>query len=204
MIISSLIIFLLLFFFNKKLIPRYWLLSQALILVAPWFIQTYISPIEFAFFNLPISSLSEFLHNLSYYTSTDFIFFAGDPRLAYGIQDYGLLYISWLPFLIIGLIHFIDHFPHQLIFWWLGLGLVIASLFKSVTPYSASLIYLPALQIIISLGFVYLITNFRQFHLWIKVLMIILLLFNFYEITNFFHALIIHYPHRLHEAITSI
>ena len=178
-------------------------LSLFLLIASPWFVQLFISPIELSWLTHPISSISELLRNLSLYSSNEFIFFTGDPRLSYGTQEFGLVYLSFLPLWLLGLIRSLSKTPHKYITWWLGLGVLVASLFKPTAPFSAALLYLPAVQILTSLGALHLVTHFRRFHPLIKLGIILLFLFNFYEIANFFHVLTTHYPQRIHEVVLS-
>lgn len=164
-----------------------------LFIVSPWFVQLFVSPVELSWIAHPVSSIAEFWRNLAVYTSPEFIFFSGDRRLAYGTQEFGLLYLSWLP---LGLVK-----PHKYVVWWLGIGILAASLFKPIAPFSAALFYIPPLQILVAEGAKHLITNFRRFHLLIRLGIILLTLFNLYEIANFLHVLVVHYPQRIHEAI---
>lgn len=165
------------------------------IIVSPWLVQLFISPIEFSWLVHPVASLSEFWRNLAFYTAPEFIFFSGDRRLAYGTQEFGLIYLSWLPLWLVN--------PHKYLVWWLGMGILVASLFQPTAPFSAALLYIPALQILVAGGAKHLITNFRSFHPLIRLSIILLALFNFYEIANFFHVLTTHYPQRIHEAVLS-
>src|SRR3989338_5021919 len=170
-------------------------LQLLLLTVAPWFIQLLISPIELHWLAQPVNSWSQFLNNIAFYTSPEFIFFSGDRRLAYGTQEFGLLYLSWLP---LGLVN-----PHKYVVWWLSMGILVASLFKPMAPFSAALLYIPPLQILVAGGAKHLITNFHRFHLLIRLGIILLALFNLYEIANFLHVLAIHYPQRIHEAVVN-
>jgi hypothetical protein len=165
-----------------------------LLIVSPWFVQLFISPIELTWLAHPITSVSEFLRNLSFYSSPEFIFFSGDRRLAYGTQEFGLIYLSWLP--LLALVR-----PGRYLVWWLGVGILFASSFKAVAPFSAALLYILPLQILVAMGAKHLIANFRRFHPLIKLGIILLALFNLYEIANFWHVLVIHYPQRIHETV---
>lgn len=163
------------------------------LIVSPWFVQLFISPIETNFLIQPIASVAEFWRNLAFYTSPEFIFFSGDRRLAYGTQEFGLMYLSWLPLVLMGLNRYLSV--------WLGLGILVSSLFKVTAPFSAALLYLPALQIAVTLGARRLVHSFRRQHWLIRIGIIVLALFNVYEIANFFHVLTLHYPQRIHEVI---
>src|SRR3989344_2314016 len=165
------------------------------IIVSPWFVQLFISPIETNFLTQPIASVAEFWRNLAFYTSPEFIFFSGDRRLAYGTQEFGLMYLSWLPLAVMK--------PRRYLVGWLGIGILVASWFKPVAPFSAALLYILPLQILVAMGAKYLIANFRRFHPLIKLGIILLALFNVYEIANFWHVLTIHYPQRIHEAVVN-
>lgn len=166
-----------------------------LFIVSPWLVQLFVSPVELSWIAHPVSSIAEFWRNLAFYTSPEFIFFSGDRRLTYGTQEFGLLYLSWLP---LGLVK-----PRKYVVGWLGIGILAASLFKSTAPFSAALLYIPALQLLVARGAKHLIANFRSFHPLIKLGIILLALFNLYEIANFIHVLAVHYPQRIHEAVVN-
>lgn len=166
-----------------------------LFIVSPWLVQLFVSPVELSWIAYPISSIAEFWRNLAFYTSPEFIFFSGDRRLAYGTQEFGLLYLSWLPLMFIK--------PQKYLIWWLGTGILVASLFKPMAPFSAALLYIPPLQILVAGGAKHLITNFHRFHPLIRLGIILLALFNLYEIANFIHVLAVHYPQRIHEAVVN-
>lgn len=179
------------------------ILPLFLLTVSPWFVQLFISPLELNWLTQPISSLSAFWRNLAFYSSPELIFFSGDPRLTYSTQEFGLIYLTFFPFFLIGLIKSLSQTPQKFITWWLGAGLLIASAFKPLAPFSATLVYLPAIQILITLGARHLIANFRQFRFAIQIGIILLVLLNLYEILNFFHVLATHYPQHIHQAVTN-
>ena len=82
--------------------------------------------------------------------------------------------------------------------------MLAASLFKPTAPFSARLLYIPAVQVLTSFGLIHLLTRFRRYPLWLRLSLILLCLFSLYEILNFFHVLAIHYPQRIHEAVTNL
>lgn len=166
-----------------------------LFIVSPWFVQLFVSPVEPNWIAHPVSSIAGFWRNLAVYTSPEFIFFSGDRRLTYGTQEFGLLYLSWLPLVFIK--------PQKHLIRWLGLGIFFASLFKPIAPFSAALAYVLPLQLLVARGVKHLAVNFRRFHWLIRLGIILLALFNLYEIVNFWHVLAIHYPQRIHEAVAN-
>jgi len=201
--IPALIIFILFWILNRHLFPRFVWLAQLLLIVSPWFIQLLISPLEFHWLTQPATSLSAFLRNLALYSSDEFVFFAGDRRLGFGTQEFGLVYLSWLPLWLVGLVQSLSRPPAKYISWWLGLGILAASLFTPTAPFSAGLLYIPAVQVLTSFGLIHLLTHFRRYPLWLRLGLILLCLFSLYEVLNFFHVLAVHYPQRIHEAVTS-
>lgn len=166
-----------------------------LFIVSPWLVQLFVSPVELSWITYPVSSIAEFWRNLAFYTSPEFIFFSGDRRLAYGTQEFGLLYLSWLPLIWLG--------SQKQLWWWVGGGIIVASAFKITVPFSAALLYILPLQLLVASGAKYLITNFRRFGWSVKLVVVALVLFNFYEIANFIHVLAVHYPQRIHEAVVN-
>jgi hypothetical protein len=199
--LTAIILFLLLFKLHSGLgLKKKWLLlSQLLLLSSPWFIQLLLSPVELNWLFSPATSIGQFFDNLAVYSSDEYVFFSGDDRLQYGTQEAGLLYLSWLPLWLIGLIQSIGQ-PAGKISLWLGIGVLVASLFGPAPNLSVSLLYIPAAQILTSLGLVHILKVFKKQPPLLKLVILLLLAFMIYEIIGFFHILTVHYPKRLQDA----
>lgn len=126
----------------------------------------------------------------------DFLFFdANETRLAY-IPNQGLLYLFELPLLIIGL-YCLWRFENKkgalFILFWLLISPIPASV-VSGNPNSIRLsIIMPAIDIVIAIGFCALIRS-KFIKRYIFILSIPLVLFSIYNIAYFEHVLFTHAP----------
>lgn len=92
--------------------------------------------------------------NISFLTSSEFLFFTGDGRPGYGTSDHGMFLLSFMPLLFIGMYDsLISKKPgDKLTLWWALVGLTLATLFGRAPGLPAALWYLPALSIIATHG----------------------------------------------------
>lgn len=198
------IVFIIFWWLNRKLLSSRWWLGQILLSVSPWFIQLWYAPLEFSWLMQPNFSLKAAVHNLSVYSSADYIFFSGERRLQYGNQETGLLHLTYLPLVSIGLIQVVATPTWRWLGWWLGGGFVLASLFAKAPFFFASLLYLVPAQLLVGIGVVKLINFFPRQPRLIKLLIFALSLLVIYEVVIFAHIIAIHYPKRLEGAGISL
>ena len=195
--LTTLIVFIGLLLINRHLLPKFWWLAQLLLVLSPWFIQLLYSPIELNWLLQPNFSIPQIFHNLSIYSSDDYVFFTGDKRLEYGTQEAGMVYLSFTPLWLIGLLQAVGNPRYRWLALWLGGGVLASSLFAQAPIFSASLLYIPSVQILVGLGAGHLIKNFSRYHLALRLGLVLLFAFVGYEMINFIHNLIVHYPQRL-------
>ncbi len=124
---------------------------------------------------------------------TSFLFFHGDIDLQWSTQTAGALYLSFLPMILVGLFILIESYKNirsKTVIWILLISPIPAAFIK---PHYQTLIRIPFLLVltyIAAVGFIWLLKKRRL----ITVLLLILLIF---EIAQFGHDLIRHYPRRL-------
>lgn len=178
---------------------KWWVVASVLfLLISPWFIQLLISGIEFWWSKPLITRGDKFIESLIINSSTDYLFFKGDPRVNFGTQETGLFYIFQIPLIILGFYNLFkqrDNYK-RILFGWLSIGFLLASFFTA-PDFSNGLFYFLPLQLISFLGLSFLFRKWQNAKRLQKGLLILFLLFAVYEIVIFFHILIVHYPKRL-------
>ncbi|OGE43683.1 hypothetical protein A3B45_03275 [Candidatus Daviesbacteria bacterium RIFCSPLOWO2_01_FULL_39_12] len=138
------------------------------------------------------------------YFQVDFLFFNGLNMTNSNILGLGVLHLFELPLLIFGIIHLIrKKFQFRiLIILWILLGLIPASLTNNEQSAGRSLLILPALIMVISLGTIYFLQIIRNLtNLFVKTT--ILCLFTFLIITSLIHAFLVfsvYFPYQQGEA----
>lgn len=186
--------------FVKKLIKgKWWFFSLFFLLTSPWFIQLLLSGFELFWFKPLVVGINDFIESLIINSSSDYLFFRGDPRVNFGTQETGLFYIFQIPLIGIGfyaLFSKLDKYKKILLAWFL-LGFLIASLFASSPDFSNGLFYFLPLQIISFLGLVSVFRNWQTAIKFKRALILLFFLFAAYEMIIFFHILVVHYPKRL-------
>lgn len=138
------------------------------------------------------------------YFQVDFLFFNGLNMTQQGTLGLGVLYLFELPFLILGIIFLIRQKINKkgLLCFWIMLGLLPASLTNNEQSSVRSLLILPPLLVIISLGvdkFINLINNLRN----IFVRLGFLTVFGFFILINLIQAFLVfavHFPMQKGEA----
>jgi 4-amino-4-deoxy-L-arabinose transferase-like glycosyltransferase len=150
--------------------------------------------IESIFHNKPITWLQTFTQNYLTSLSPSFLFVQGDQlNLRHQITGFGLIFISFFPLLIIGLLN--KHKSPQLyklMLCWLFLSPMAASLTINGGTHATRLFLMtPALAYFIGLGFYYLVQSQTKMS---KLLAIVIVLMTFFQITQFCHEYFIHYP----------
>jgi hypothetical protein len=70
------------------------------------------SPLSKIFHNKPLFYFEKLINNYYSLTSTDFLFISGDPNLRHSPKNWGQIYMSMLPAMIIG-IYFLIRYGHK-------------------------------------------------------------------------------------------
>lgn len=178
---------------------KYLKFSLVFLLITPWFIQLLFSGFEPFWLKPLTSNPTKIIQNFITNTSSDYLFFRGDPRIKFGTQETGPFYIFQIPLILIGFYSLAKKnrkWGKILLGWLLG-ALVFASLFISSPDFSNDLFYFLPLEIISFLGFLSIIENWYPVKMINRFLISIFLILTLYEIGIFWHILFIHYPKRL-------
>lgn len=145
-----------------------------------WFFQNIITVIK----------LESFVDNILYLTSPEFLFFKNIISWWEGVRYFGILFISLMPFILIGLYSLISR---RIYFPLLGFSFVlIVSALSPFFPQSKEFyLSLPFISIIVAYGFYHLSISKSNL---LKVAMYILILMIIYDQLQFFHFYFYHYP----------
>ena len=175
-----------------------WLIALLFLFISPWFVQLLSSGIEWWWIKSLNLNLNRIWENFITNTSVDFLFFEGDSRVKFGTQETGPFYIYQVPLILIGFYCLAAEFNRtsQILIAWLVAGLVFASLFVS-PDFSNDIFYFLALQIISFLGLVKLADLWQTKKLIYRILITLFALLAVYEMTIYFHIMLVHYPKRL-------
>ncbi len=150
--------------------------------------------IESLFHNKPIAWLQVFTQNYLASLSPSFLFVHGDQlNLRHQITGFGLIFISFSPLLIFGLLVKNKHsLLNKLMLCWLFLSPIAASLTINGGTHATRLFLMtPALAYFIGSGVYYLIYSQTKIS---KLILITIVLTTIFEITQFCHEYFVHYP----------
>jgi hypothetical protein len=150
--------------------------------------------LESFFHNKPIAWTQELVKNYLSSFSLPFLFNFGDQlNLRHSVPGFGLLFISFLPFLIIGLFSLnLKEKINQLMLSWLLISPIAASLTINGSNHATRLfLMLPSLSYFIGLGIFKIIYS----HIIIKKIILFICAFTLlFEIFLYSHEYFIHYP----------
>ncbi|MFC1625077.1 phospholipid carrier-dependent glycosyltransferase [Patescibacteria group bacterium] len=110
-------------------------------------------------YNRPVFFVKEFFLNYFGYFSPIFLFFKGGTQYQFSLQNHGLLFLVNLPFYYFGLLLFFKNVfkeketKWKIIFFWLVISLIPASITSEKFAVLRSTTILPLPQILISLAF---------------------------------------------------
>jgi 4-amino-4-deoxy-L-arabinose transferase-like glycosyltransferase len=149
--------------------------------------------IEKLFHNKPIAWTQTFLHNYVNSISPSFLFLNGDPRPRHSITGFGLLFLSFLPFLFIGIFNTkIKDSVSKLMLFWLLIAPISSSLTIGGGDHATRMfLLLPPIAYFIGYGIYFLIKNKNVFS---KLFLIIFSVALIFESTLFIHEYFVHYP----------
>ncbi len=148
-------------------------------------------------------SLSNFISNLFILVSPDFLFFKNPTFWWGGVRETGIVYLAFLPFLLLGIYELLVRSKYN-IFVGMGVLLLISSL-SPFFPESREFYFItPFLSIILAVG----INKFYQIYirknLFWKTIFIFIFMFSIYELSQFFHYYMVHYPQQIRSGIENI
>ncbi len=148
-----------------------------------------------AFHNKIASYSRTLIDNYAKYLTLDFLVLKGGFPLRVSVYQAGLFYIWQLPFLLMGVYFLIrkKNLTSLLILgWWFLLLIPAAITYDEIPNLYRSLVILPAIIIIISLG-IYEFFNYKQIGgKMAKILILILVLVGVYELAYFQHQYYVH------------
>jgi 4-amino-4-deoxy-L-arabinose transferase-like glycosyltransferase len=150
--------------------------------------------IESIFHNKPIAWTQELTKNYLSAFSIPFLFNNGDVlNLRHSIPGFGLIFISFLPFLIIGLFSLdLKLKINQLMLFWLLISPVASSITTNGGNHATRLfLMLPSISYFIGLGVFKLLESKNLFK---KIILIILIVTSIIEISLYSHEYFVHYP----------
>lgn len=166
------------------------LLKFSLAVFIPFFIY-YFYP-QLWLFNLKqfTFNINTWMNNLFSIISFEHLFFQSDNFWFGGVRDYGMIYISLLPFFLIGLLQAVSKEEKKL--FYLIILLIAITAASPRYPEARELHFLlPVFSIITSLG---IISAFNYLKYQKAVIMWILLLIFMYDFSSFLHYYTVHYP----------
>jgi len=149
--------------------------------------------IEKIFHNKPIAWSQEFLKNYLNAFSLPFLFSSGDTfNLRHSIPGFGLIFISFLPFLIIGFLSLdLKSKFHQLMLFWFFISPIATSLTTNGGNHATRLfILLPAISFFIANGISRLLSNPKIIP---KIIFFVLVITSILEIISYSHEYFVHY-----------
>jgi len=169
-----------------------------LLLITPWFLLLLIAKPTLKEIPALSPKFVQIGENISVFSSGEFLFFHGDVRPIYSIKDYGVILLSFLPSLVVGINQTIKKrsLINNIALGWLFLGWIIAVTFSNVAGLPGSLWFLPALSILATIGANELIRirSYKKTTIYIKQLIVINFFWIIYESIRLYHVIIVHQP----------
>lgn len=146
-------------------------------------------------------NISEYLNNIFSLISPSFLFFHNTSFWWGGIKEFGVMYISFIPFFLIGILILIYTKKNLSVIY----GMIILTLIGVLNPRfpEGRDVYLlvPFLTFTISIGFMKLI---KRKGLTSKIILSLMLLCVIYELSQFYHYYYVHYPQDISRNILKI
>lgn len=138
-------------------------------------------------------SLINVLNNIFILLSPEFFFFKNPTFWWGGVRDFGILYLAWLPFLLVGLNDVVVN-KKQRILLWISIVLLISVTSPFFPESREFFIVTPFISLIVASG---IYKFFSRNDLLTRVLFFIVFVFMIYEIVQYFHYYTIHYPQQI-------
>jgi len=155
------------------------------------------------FRNFQTIPLQNFINNFFSVISPDMWFFRNISFYHAGLRDWGFIYLTMFPVLIIGLYATAISKLKWLILLLIGLGAV-----TSASPFfpetSEFFLAIPVISLILATGFYRLFSYLTNHGITFKILSVIYILLITYEISQLLHFYFVHYPQQVMGSITEI
>jgi hypothetical protein len=140
------------------------------------------------------------LTNILKIFSFGFFFFNNDSFWLGGVRNWGIIYLSFLPVLFLGVIDIIQNHDKKIIIYILIIGILTG--FSPFYPETREFyLSLPFLIIILSKGLIKLNNSSNVF---IKIMAFCLFVLILYDIAGFMHYYFVHYPSDLNNILPNI
>ena len=176
---------------KKKLSPI--LIHLIFLLITPWFLTIILGKptlLELLETRPPQSIISA---NIAFMTSTDLMFFRGEPRLIYAVGEHGYFLPSFLPLIIFGLWLSIKSKmrPAKKLLILLVSGLILSFVLSRWFGLLSVVLFLPTLSVLATLGFLELISIFKDKStlLFLKAVIFVNICLILYESIRLFHTI---------------
>lgn len=144
-------------------------------------------------FTQPLPKIADFLNNLFYLISPEFLFFKNTTFWLGGVRESGIFYLFFLPFLLLGIYKMVIR---QKIY--ISVIFVLILLFSAASPYfpESREFYLayPLLCLVVAIGINYWWSVKSKIS---RLIFVFLFLFIIYDIASFFHYYTVHYPQQI-------
>ncbi len=182
---------------NKNLLIR--ILLMLVLPVSAYFIY----PDFWIFKSFQIPTFASFLNNIFFLISPEFIFFRNITNWWGGVKEFGILYLSFLPFFVIGLFKSVQLMNIKI---WIGLLLLI--IITSLSPYFPEtrelFLAIPIISIIISYGIYRFYQMKARRNLMFRIFQIVIFFLVIYDLMQFNHFYYVHYPQNINSNIINI
>ena len=176
---------------KKKLSPI--LIHLIFLLITPWFLTIILGKptlLELLETRPPQSIISA---NIAFMTSTDLMFFRGEQRLIYAVGEHGYFLPSFLPLIIFGSWISIKSKsgPTKKLLILLISGWLLSFVLSRWFGLLSAALFLPTLSVLATLGFLELISIFkdRSTLLFVKAVIFVNIFLIFYESIRLFHTI---------------
>lgn len=151
-------------------------------------------------FDLPFS---HFINNLFILISPDFLFFKNPTFWWGGVRETGIIYVAFLPFLILGIYELLKKKRYNIFIWMLFILLISAT--SPFFPESREFYFItPLLSVISATGIAKAYQAYLVKSLFWKLILVSIFVFTAYEFSQFFHYYMVHYPQAVESNILNI
>jgi hypothetical protein len=132
--------------------------------------------------------------------SFEFLFFNNDSFWLGGVRNWGIIYVSFLPVLFLGVIDIIQKYDRKIIIYILIIGILAG--FSPLYPETREFfLSLPFLIIVLSRGLKKIIT---YSNIYLNIAVCCFFIFILYDIAGFMHYYFVHYPSDLNNILPKI
>lgn len=156
-------------------------------------------------FPTPYPFLSHFftlLANVSSYFAPSFLFFSSDGNGRHSVVEMGNLYLFQLPLILVGLIYVIKQkssFGNKVLWWWVGLAALSASLFRPSPHALRSLFMVIPFEFFTAVGVTTIYDYIKRFsNSGRKIFFFLLSVVVAYSLVLYIHIYWVHYP-KIHQ-----